>query len=104
MTSSGRLSRRWRPSAHTELGYPTQFALVVGIIELMCIVLYAIPRTSVLGAVLLTGLLGGAIATRLRAESPLFSHTLFGLYIGLIAWAGLMLREPRLWRLLPLRS
>ena len=57
-----------------------------------------------LGAVLLTALLGGAIATRLRAESPLFSHTLFGVYVGLVAWAGLLLREPRLWRLLPLRS
>ena len=88
----------------TELGYPVKFALLIGIIELVCILLYAFPRTAVLGAVLLTALLGGAIATRLRAESPLFSHTLFGVYIGVIAWAGLLLREPRLRRLFPLRS
>jgi len=88
----------------TDLGYPTKFALTVGIIEIVCIVLYAIPRTAVLGAVLLTALLGGAIATRLRAESPLFSHTLFGVYLGVIAWAALLLREPRLWRLFPLRA
>jgi len=88
----------------TELGYPVKFALLIGVIELVCILLYAFPRTAVLGAVLLTALLGGAIATRLRAESPLFSHTLFGVYIGVIAWAGLLLREPRLWRLFPLRS
>lgn len=88
----------------TELGYPTKFALTVGLIELTCIVLYAIPRTAVLGAVLLTALLGGAIAARLRAESPLFSHTLFGVYVGVIAWVALLLREPRLWRLFPLRS
>ncbi len=62
----------------TELGFPTKFAIAVGVVELVCIVLYAIPRTAVLGAVLLTALLGGAIATRVRAESPLFSHTLFG--------------------------
>jgi hypothetical protein len=88
----------------TELGYPTKFAIAIGIIELVCILLYAVPRTAVLGAVLLTALLGGAIATRLRAESPLFSHTLFGAYLGVIAWVGLILREPRLWQLLPLRS
>jgi hypothetical protein len=58
----------------------------------------------VLGAVLLTALLGGGIATHIRVDSPLFSHTLFGVYLGLFAWAGLYLREPRVRALLPLRS
>jgi hypothetical protein len=86
-----------------ELGYPTKFALMIGVIEVVCVVLYAVPRTAVLGALLLTALLGGAIATHVRVESPLFSHTLFGIYMGLIAWAGVYLREPRLRALLPLR-
>jgi hypothetical protein len=66
--------------------------------------LYALPRTSILGAILLTGLLGGAMATHLRAGSPLFSHLFFGLYLGLIAWGGLYLRDVRLRRLFPLRQ
>jgi hypothetical protein len=87
-----------------EMGYPVKFAVPIGIIGIVCTVLYAIPRTALLGAVLMTGLLGGAIATHVRIESPLFSHTLFGVYMGLIAWAGLYLREPRLRSLLSLRS
>jgi hypothetical protein len=83
-----------------QLGYPVKFAVPIGIIGLICTVLYAIPRTALLGAVLLTGLLGGAISTHVRIDSPLFSHTLFGVYMGLIAWAGLYLREPRLRSLL----
>jgi hypothetical protein len=73
----------------------------IGVLTLLCAVLYAIPRTSVLGAILLTGLLGGAMATHLRADSPLFTHLLFGFYIGVIAWLGLWLRDPRLRGLLP---
>lgn len=87
-----------------ELGYPVEHAYLIGAIDVACAVLLAIPRTAVLGAVLLTGLLGGAISTHLRIGSPLFSHTLFGVYMGLIAWVGVYLREPRLRALLPLRS
>ena len=65
--------------------------------------LYAIPQTAVLGAILLTGYMGGAIATHLRIDSPLFSHTLFGVYLGLLIWGGLYLREPRLRALIPFR-
>jgi len=85
-----------------QLGWPIKFAVPIGIIDVVCAVLYAIPRTAVLGALLMTGLLGGAIATHVRIESPLFSHTLFGVYMGLIAWGALYLREPRLRALLPL--
>jgi hypothetical protein len=87
-----------------ELGWPVEHMLPIGVIDLVCGLLLAIPRTAVLGALLLTGLLGGAIATHLRIDSPMFSHTLFGLYMGLIAWAGVYLREPRLRALIPLRS
>jgi hypothetical protein len=66
-------------------------------------VLYAVPRTAVLGAVLLTGLFGGAIATHLRVMNPPFSHTLFSLYLAAFVWGELYLREPRLRALLPLR-
>ena len=64
--------------------------------------LYAIPRTAVLGAILLTAYLGGAVATHVRVGSPLFSHTLFGVYLGVIVWGGLWLRDPRIRALLPL--
>jgi len=90
--------------AFAELGYPVKHAILIGVIDVACAVLFAIPRTAVLGAVLMTGLLGGAISTHVRIDSPLFSHTLFGVYLGLIAWAGLYLREPRVRALLPLRS
>lgn len=86
-----------------ELGYPVQVAFGLGVLTLAIGVLYAIPSTSVLGAVLLTGLLGGAMATHLRVGSPVFSHLLFGLYIGLMAWGGLFLRDERLRALMPLR-
>jgi DoxX-like protein len=87
-----------------QLGYPAGAGVVIGVIEAVCIVLYLIPRTSVLGAVLLTGYLGGAIATHLRVGNPLASHVLFPLYIAAPLWAGLYLREPRLRALLPLRK
>jgi len=78
----------------TALGYSgdPMLARGLGIVTLLCALLYAIPRTAVLGAILLTGLLGGAIATHLRVGSPIFSHLLFGVYLGLIAWGGLYLR------------
>jgi hypothetical protein len=85
------------------LGWPVDHAFGIGVLELAIAVLLVVPRTALLGAVLLTGLLGGAMATHLRVGSPLLSHTLFGLYLGLFAWGGLWLREPRLRALLPLR-
>ena len=88
----------------TELGYPAGTVVVIGAIELVCLVLYLIPPTSVLGALLLTGYLGGAIATHVRVGSPLPTHTLFPIYVALIAWGGLYLRESRLRTLLPFRT
>lgn len=87
-----------------ELGYPTSvsFARFIGVVTLVGTALYAWPRTSLLGAVLLTGLMGGAIATHLRLDQPLFTHTLFGVYLGLFLWGGLWLRDPRLRRLMPI--
>jgi hypothetical protein len=84
-----------------QLGWPAGFAFMIGLIELGCLVLYLIPRTSVLGAVLMMGLLGGAMATQIRAGSPLFSHILFSLYLGLFMWGGLWLRNPQLRALFP---
>ena len=77
---------------------------LIGAIELLGTLLYAWRRTSVLGAVLMTGLLGGAIATHMHVGSPLFSHTLFGIYLGLLMWGGLWLRDPSLRALFPIRS
>jgi hypothetical protein len=74
--------------------------LVIGIIQLACLVLYLIPRTSILGAILLTGYLGGAVATHVRIESPLFTHILFPIYVGLFIWGALVLRNDRLRTLL----
>jgi hypothetical protein len=89
-----------------QLGYSGSIAQArgLGVLTLICAVLYAFPRSSVLGAILLTGLLGGAMATHLRVDSPLFSHLLFGLYVGLMAWGGLYLRDPALRALLPMRT
>ncbi len=86
-----------------EMGLPAtaSFARFLGIVTLACTILYAWPRTALLGAVLLTGLFGGAIATHLRLDSPLFSHTLFGLYLGLMVWGGLWLRDPRVRQVMP---
>jgi len=86
-----------------QLGWPADpnVARMLGIIGLISTALYALPRTSVLGAILLTAYMGGAIATKVRLDSPLFSHTLFGVYLGIILWAGLFLRDPRLRALIP---
>jgi len=88
----------------TKIGLPAtvEFARLLGIITLGGAILYAIPRTSILGAILLTGLMGGAMATHLRIGSPLFSHILFGFYLGLLVWGGLWLRDLRVRALLPL--
>lgn len=84
-----------------QLGWPAGYAFMIGLIELACLVLYLVPRTAVLGAVLMMGLLGGAMATQIRAGSPLFSHMLFSLYLGLFMWGGLWLRDGRLRKLFP---
>lgn len=86
-----------------ELGWPAGYALPIGILELLLTILYVYPRTNVLGAVLWMGLLGGAMATQIRAESPLFSHVLFSVYLGLVLWGGLWLRDPALRALFPFR-
>lgn len=88
------------------LGYPgtVGFARFLGFVTLAGLALYAWPRTSLLGAVLLTGLFGGAIASRIRVDAPLFSDILFGLYLGLLVWGGLYLRDARLRALFPLTA
>jgi len=86
-----------------ELGYPTSVVFGLGLVQLACLVAYLVPRTAVLGAILWTGYLGGAIATHVRVEHPLFSHVLFPLYLGVLLWGGLWLRDVRLRALLPLR-
>ena len=87
-----------------EMGLPATagFARMLGTIGLICTALYALPRTSVLGAILLTAYLGGAVATHLRIGSPLFTHVLFGVYVALLAWGGLYLRDARLRELIPI--
>ena len=86
-----------------QLGYPIGLAPTIGSIALVCVVLYVIPRTSVLGAILLTGYLGGAIASQLRIGSPLFSHVLFPVYVAALIWGGLYLRDEQLSALIPVR-
>jgi hypothetical protein len=88
------------------IGYGSSetLARTLGAIIMICTVLYAVPPTSFVGAILLTGYLGGAIASHLRIGSPLFTHTLFGLYLGLMVWGGLWLRDRRLRSLMPLRG
>lgn len=86
-----------------QLGWRHGYAILIGVIELTCTVLFLVPRTAVLGAVLMMGLLGGAIATQLRAGTPMFSHILFGVYLGLFMWGALWLRNPQLRSLLPVR-
>lgn len=78
-----------------QLGYPVSLAVPIGIIELLCLLLYVIPPTSVVGAILLTGYLGGAVATQLRIGAPLLSTALFPIYVGVLVWGGLFLRDRR---------
>ena len=89
--------------ATTKIGFPLDVIRTLGVICLVSTILYAIPRTSILGAILLTGYLGGAIASKVRIEDPLFSSTLFGVYFGLLIWGGLYLRDEHLRALIPLR-
>src|SRR5438309_1292125 len=84
-----------------KLGYSETVIIPLGIVLLSCTILYAIPRTSVLGAILLTGYLGGAVATHVRVGDPLFTHILFPVYLGVLIWGGLYLRDGRLRALIP---
>ena len=86
-----------------ELGYPAGVLLWLGIVQVLCLVLYLVPRTAVLGAVLWTGYLGGAVATHVRVEHPWASHVLFPVYVGVLLWGGLWLRDRRVRGVLPLR-
>ncbi|MEO8245400.1 MAG: DoxX family protein [bacterium] len=86
----------------TGLGWPDAPILLIGCLEIGLTVLYLIPATSVLGAVLLMALLGGALVTNLHAHAELFGHTLFSIYLGVLMWAGLILRDPRVRAVFPL--
>lgn len=90
--------------AMNKLGYPPTLTVTIGLLLLVCVVVYIIPRTAVLGAILLTGYLGGAVATHTRVGDPLFSHVLFPVYMGLFVWGGLYFRDERLRALIPLRG
>lgn len=87
-----------------ELGFAASTVFGIGVIEAVCLAAYLIPRTAVLGAVLFTGYLGGAIATHVRLDNPLFTHQLFPIYIAALLWGGLYLRDANLRALLPLRK
>ena len=89
--------------ATDQLGWQPETLPTLGVIQLLCLGAYLVPRTAVLGALLWTGYLGGAVATHLRIDNPLFSHTLFPIYVATLLWLGLWLRDPRLRALLPLR-
>jgi hypothetical protein len=82
-------------AATTEMGFPASSVLVMGTALLVSVIAYAIPRTSVVGAVLITGYLGGAVAANVRLANPLFSHTLFPIYVAALVWGGLFLRDAR---------
>jgi len=88
--------------ATAQLGWSEQLLLPLGILQLVCLALYLLPQTAVLGAILWTGYLGGAVATHVRIGNPLFSHVLFPVYVGALLWLGLWLRDAR--ALLPITS
>jgi hypothetical protein len=89
--------------AFNQLGWPVNLATVLGVVEMVCLALYVIPQTSPLGAILLTGYLGGAVATQVRIGAPLFSTAIFPVYVGLLVWGGLYLRDSGLRSLIPFR-
>ena len=103
--SGGKLLRlRQMVEGTVALGYPDSAVRVIGAILLACLILYLIPRTAVLGGILLTGYLGGAVASNLRVGNPLISNTLFPIYVGALIWGSLFLREDRLRALVPVRQ
>jgi hypothetical protein len=101
------VAKLFRPAVVVEgtvaLGYPESSIIPMGVVLIASTLLYAIPRTATLGAILLTGYLGGAVATHVRVGDPLFTHSLFPVYLGALIWLGLLLREPALRAALPLR-
>ena len=84
------------------VGWPVKYLVLIGVIEVGCVIVFLIPRTALLGAVLTTGLLGGALAANLRVDNPLFSHTLFSIYLGVAVWVALWLREDKMRAVFPL--
>lgn len=86
-----------------QMGIPTELVRTLGVLTLTGAILYAIPRTAVFGAIILTGYLGGAIYAHVLAKSPLFSHTLFSIYLACFVWGGLWLRDPLVRALIPFR-
>jgi hypothetical protein len=86
-----------------ELGYAPALIVPLGLLLLICTLLYVVPSTSVLGAILLTGYLGGAVASQVRVGHPLFGFVLFPVYLGILLWGGLYCREGRIRALIPLR-
>ena len=104
LDSLGKLLRAKAVLAGTvDLGYSVNTVVPLGIVLLACVVIYVVPRTAVLGALLLTGYLGGAVATHVRVGNPLFTHVLFPTYVAALIWGGLMLRDARLRALAPWR-
>lgn len=99
IVDSGMKIAQAKPSieATVALGFPESSVVVIGILLMVGIVLHAVPKTSVVGAILITGFLGGAIAAQLRLGNPLFTHILFPVYVATFMWSGLLLRYPRLW-------
>src|SRR5215831_19302052 len=85
----------------TQLGYPESVVVTLGLIQIACLIVYLIPNTSVLGSILWTGYLGGAVATHVRVASPLFTHTLVPIYLAALLWLGLWLRDDRVRAVLP---
>jgi hypothetical protein len=85
------------------LGFPVGQALIMGIVLAVCVTVYVIPRTAVLGALGITAYLGGAVTANMRVESPLLTHTLFAVYLGVLMWVGLAMRRPELLRVVGLR-
>jgi DoxX-like protein len=86
-----------------QLGYPEHTVVGIGVVLLVCLIVYLIRRTAIFGAILLTGYLGGAIAAQVRVGSPLFSHVLFPIYVALLVWGGVFLRCSRLRALIPVQ-
>ncbi|MBN8209015.1 DoxX family protein [Bacillus sp. NTK071] len=102
------MSKFFKPTSVVEgtiaLGYSEHHLLVIGILGFVSAVLYALPRSSILGAVLLTGYFGGAISTHIRLDNPLFTHTLFPVYLAILAWGGIWLRDAKLRELFPCKE
>jgi hypothetical protein len=102
--AAGKLAGAPQVKQGTEsLGFPAGQALIMGVVLAICVAVYAIPRTAVLGALGITAYLGGAVTANMRVESPLVSHTLFAVYLGVLMWVGLAMRRPELLRVVGLR-